>query len=234
MEPSSFKRSVTQDLSDVSPPVSRGALVDVIKGKFSPVVVLSIQFVPVKRVQITFEDPKMKGRMERYDTIDLNGVKCKIVSGGPTAQNVLIYHFPFEEDNAHLQAHLSPFGKVLRVRLQHYPDMPDISTGTCIVRMVPDKPIPRNLTLGSYRDKCWYVGQPTECDICRGAHEAKDNPLRGKCQNCWQEGHLARDCPNPPKLGVLLQLPHLLPQRPPTRGSLVVISLPGTLRILIL
>ena len=29
---------------------------EVIKAKFSPATVLSIQFVPVKRVQVTFED----------------------------------------------------------------------------------------------------------------------------------------------------------------------------------
>ena len=157
----------------------------------------------------------MKEHVEKYDTVDLNGVKCPIISAGPTAQNVLIYHFPFEEDNSRLQAYLSPFGKVLSVRLQHYPSLQDISTGTRIVRMVREQPIPRNLTIGSHRVKCWYVGQPIECDICRGAHVAKDCALRGKCRNCKQDGHMARDCPNPPQAWGVAPAPSLIPTPQP-------------------
>ena len=56
MGPGSYKKTVTFNLVDISPSVSRGDLVEVIKAKFSPAIVLSIQFVPVKLVQVTFED----------------------------------------------------------------------------------------------------------------------------------------------------------------------------------
>ena len=82
----------------------------------------------------------MKERVERLEVIDLNGVKCRIVNGGPSAQNILIYHFSYEEENTHLQAFLSPFGKILSIKYQHYPNMLDVSTGTRIVRMVREKP----------------------------------------------------------------------------------------------
>ena len=188
---------------------------EVIKAKFRPALVLSVQFVPVKQVQVTFEDSKMKDNVEKFETIDLNGVKCPIVGGGPIAQNILIYHFPYEEDDARLKTFLSPFGKVLSIRYQHYPGMPDVSTGTCIVRMIREKAIPRNLNIGSIRVKCWYVGQPIECDICRGAHVAKDCPMRGKCRNCRQEGHLAKDCPNPPQAWGVAPAPTLIPTPQP-------------------
>ena len=187
MGPGSYKKTVTFNLTDISSSVSRGELVEVIKAKFSPAIVLSIRFVPVKRVQVTFEDSKMKDHVEKFETIDFNGVKCPIVSGGPSAQNILIYHFPYEEDDSRLKTFLSPFGKILNIRYQHFPGMPEVSTGTRIVRMVRDKAIPRNLNIGNIRVKCWYVGQPIECDICRGAHVAKDCPIRGKCRNCRQE-----------------------------------------------
>ena len=135
--------------------------------------------------------------------------------GGPTAQNILIYHFPYEEDDARLKTFLSPFGKVLSIRYQHYPGTPDVSTGTRIVRMIREKAIPRNLNIGSIRVKCWYVGQPFECDICRGAHVAKDYPMRGKCRNCRQEGHLAKDCPNPPQAWGVAPAPTLIPPPQP-------------------
>ena len=70
--PGSYKKTVTLNLVDVSPSVSRGELVKIIKAKFSPTVVLSIQYVPVERVQVTFEDSKIKEHVELYDTIDLN------------------------------------------------------------------------------------------------------------------------------------------------------------------
>ena len=188
---------------------------EVIKAKFRPAIVLSVQFVPVKRVQVTFEDSKMKDNVEKFETIDLNGVKCPIVRGGPTAQNILIYHFPYEQGDARLKTFLSPSGKVLSIRYQHYPGMPDVSTGTRIVRMIREKAIPRNLNIGSIRVKCWYVGQPIECDICRGAHVAKDCPMRGKCRNCRQEGHLAKDCPNPPQAWGVAPAPTLIPTAQP-------------------
>ena len=215
MGPGSYKKTVILNLKDITPSVSRGELAEAIKAKFNPAVVRSVQFVPVKRVQVTFEDSKMKEHVEWFEVIDLNGVKCPIVSGGPSAQNILIYHFPYEEENARLQAFLSPFGKILSIKYQHYPDMPDVSTGTRIVRTVRERAIPRNLNIGSHRVKGWYVGQPTECDICRGAHVAKDCPIRGKCRKCCQEGHLAKECPNPPQPQGVAPAPTLVPNPNP-------------------
>lgn len=169
----SYKKTVALNLTDVSPSVFRGEFVGIIKAKFRPAVVLSMKFFPVKRVQVTF---KMKEHVERYDIIDLNGIKCPIVSGGPGPENVLIYHFPCKEDDACLKNFLSPFAKILSIKYQHYPGAPAVSTH--IVWMVRDKAIPRNLN--NIMVKCWYVGQPVECDICRGTHVAKDCPIRRK------------------------------------------------------
>ena len=124
--------------------------------------------------------------------------------GGPTAQNILIYHFPYEEDDARLKTFLSPFGKVLSIRCQHYPGMPDVSTGTRIVCMIREKAIPRNLNIGSIRVKCWYVGQPIECDICWGAHVANAGTVAKRVT--WP-----KIVPILPKLGALPRLPPLFP-----------------------
>ena len=58
MGPGSYKKTVILNLAEISASVSRNELVEVIKAKFSPAKVISVQFVPVKRVQVTFEDPK--------------------------------------------------------------------------------------------------------------------------------------------------------------------------------
>ena len=165
----------------------------------------SIQFVPGKNVQITFNDSKTKESIEKHEYITINDARFAVVCGGPKIQNVLIHHYPSEEDNHRLWIVLSGFGEVRDSQYQHYPDLCSISTGTRVVRMVRHSPIPRSLDVGGYVCKTWYVGQPVECDICQGGHVSKNCPLRGKCRRCLESGHMARDCKNspPPSLGVL-------------------------------
>lgn len=62
-----------------------------------------------------------------------------------------------------------------------------------------EKSIPRNISVNGHCVKAWYVGQPLECDICRGGrHIAQNCPERGRCRNCRELGHLARDSTNRP------------------------------------
>ena len=86
------------------------------------------------------------------------------------------------------------------IRYQRYSSSATLSTGNRLVRMVRKKHIPRSLNVAGYAIKTWYAGQPTECDIYREAHVAKNCPFRGKCRKCMQEGHVARDCTNPPNV----------------------------------
>ncbi|XP_044170619.1 uncharacterized protein LOC122954644 [Acropora millepora] len=65
--------------------------------------------------------------------------------------------------------------------------------------MEREHPIRRNLDVGGYRVKVWYVGQPLECDICSKGHISRDCPVRDKCRKCLEPGHMARDCLNPPR-----------------------------------
>ena len=94
---------------------------------------------------------------------------------------------------------MSSFGEVRDIQYQHYPDLCSISTGTRVLKMVQNSPIPRSLDVAGYMCKTWYVGQPVECDICEGGHVSKNCPLKGKCRRCLESGHMARDCKNPPK-----------------------------------
>ena len=73
-----------------------------------------IQVVPGKSVQITLNDSKTK-----ESTVKINDVRCAVVSGGPKVQNVLIHHYPFEENNHRLWIILSGFGEVRDIHYQH-------------------------------------------------------------------------------------------------------------------
>ena len=104
-----FKRTVVLDLSDVPTSVPRAELVTAIKGKFTPFVIESIQFVPVKLVEITFADPECKGIVEGFDFVTLGGAKCKVMYAGPRAQNVMLYHYRSEESNDRLLTFFSSY-----------------------------------------------------------------------------------------------------------------------------
>ena len=191
-----FKRTVALDLSGFSSYDVAKMVYKRFEGSSS---VQSIQFVPGKNVQITLKDSKTKESIEKHGYITINDARCAVVGGGPKVQNVLIHHYPFEEDNHRFWIALSSFGEVRDIQYQHYPDLCSISTGTRVVKMVRNSPIPRSLDVGGYMCKTWYVGQPVECDICQGGRILKNCPLKGKCRRCLESGHMARDCKNPPK-----------------------------------
>ena len=154
----------------------------------------------VKMSKSPLKTLKTKESIEKHEYITIIDVRCAVGGGGPKVQNVLIHHYPFEKYNHRLWIALSSFGEVGDIQYQHYPDLCSISTGTRVVKMVRNSPIPRSLDVGGYMCKTWYVGQPVECDICEGGHVSQNCPVKGKCRQCLESGHMARDCKNPPPL----------------------------------
>ena len=194
-----IKKTIAIDLSPLSPDLSRQDLVRILVNKFENVTIKAIQFVPVKLVHVTFQDSVTKDYYAHVENIILEGISCRILGVGPQARTVFVYHYPFEEDDNRLKLALGPFGKVLDVRHQHYVCFNSVCTGTRLVKMVREHPIRRNLDVGGYRVKVWYVGEPLECDICSRGHISRDCPVRDKCRKCPELGHMARNCPNPPR-----------------------------------
>ena len=194
-----IKRTIAIDLSPLSPDLSRQDLVRILISKFENVTIKAIQFVPVKLVHITFEDSATREHYAHVENIVLEGISCRVLGVGPLARTVYIYHYPFEEDDNRLKLALGAFGKVLDIRHQHYAGFNSVCTGTRLVKMEREHPIRRNLDVGGYRVKVWYIGQPLECDICSRGHISRDCPVRDKCRKCLEPGHMARNCPNPPR-----------------------------------
>ena len=114
----------------------------------------------------------------------------------PNWVNVVVYNYPYDAPDHYISDALKFFGTIDKVRYQHWTNLPEIATGTRVVRMNLTRSIPRFMKIHTYRCKVWYRGQPVYCDICKaGTHLASNCPYKGKCLSCEGVGHLARNCP---------------------------------------
>ena len=114
----------------------------------------------------------------------------------PNWVNVLVYNYPFDTPNAPITSALGIYGTIQTVRFQYWTNLPEVATGTRIVRMNLMGRIPRFVMIGRYRCKVWYCGQPIYCDICKeSTHIAFNCPFKGKCLACKEIGHVACQCP---------------------------------------
>ena len=142
-----------------------------------------------------------KKTLEDLREVPINGVQCSVLRPEPPPSrlvHVLVYQYPYEVPNDPVANMLDKFGAVKDVSFQRWTSMPEVSTGTRLVRMVVDKDIPRFLHIRGIWCKVWYRDQPLTCDICRkGGHKASSCPDKGKCLRCHQSGHMSKNCSNP-------------------------------------
>ena len=136
-------------------------------------------------MHITFEESATREHYAHIENIILEGISCGVLGVGPQARTVYVYHYPFEEDDNQLKLALGAFGKVLEIRHQHYAGFNSVCTGTRLVKMARELPI-RNLDIGGYRVKVWYIRQRLEYDICSRGHISKDCPVRDKYRKCLE------------------------------------------------
>lgn len=61
-------------------------------GGLKRVVIKAIQYVQVKIVHVTFEGCATRDYYICSEHIELEGVNCCVLSAGPQAQQVLVYH----------------------------------------------------------------------------------------------------------------------------------------------
>ena len=79
--------------------------------------------------------------------------------------------------------------------MQTYSGMPDVFTGTRVVKVTLTKDLPSSARVSGFDVRLWYQGQPQVCPVCRSySHRVKDCPFNGLCRRCSQPGHMAREC----------------------------------------
>ena len=130
-------------------------------------------------------------------SILIRGVKCQVIRPALPGDRVLVYHYPYENDDSQVERALSQFGLVKDVSYQSWVGLKDVHTGTRVVRMDRTTRIPRSIMIDGFRCKIWYRGQPVTCDVCREeGHVAAKCSRKSTCFNCRQLGHMAHDCPD--------------------------------------
>ena len=161
--------------------------------------VLAIQQCPNKTARVTFDDKTACEIVQLRGELEMDGVKVSVVPPPPPPPNwvnVVVYNYPYDAPDSYITDALESYGNIQGVRYQHWTNLPEIATGTRIVRINLKRSIPRFVMVHTYRCKVWYRGQPTYCDICKGgSHIAFNCPYKGKCLGCKGIGHFARNCP---------------------------------------
>lgn len=160
--------------------------------------VVAIQRCPNRIARVTFEvgGEAVLNEFLEGESILVRGVVCHVTFPAPPAENVLVYHFPYEKDDRQVKEVLSRYGSIKNVTYQSWTNLEGVHTGTRIVKMDRTGEIPRSLMIGGHRCKIWYRGQAVVCDICRGAgHVAAKCPAKGNCFRCHEPGHRAQECP---------------------------------------
>ena len=197
-----LKRTMVLDISGLPATLGRFEIAKAVDDLYCEnFVVKSVQFMPGKRLHVVFDTPEAKNAAEQFMQATIHGVTCRVVESGPQVQLINIYHYPYEEDNAPLLAVLGRYGEVRDIRYQRYSSSATLSTGNRLVRMVRKNTyLAPLMSLGVLSRRGMRGNQLSATFVARLTSPRTARLARGKCRKCMQEGHVARDCTNPPNV----------------------------------
>ena len=113
---------------------------------------MAIQQCPSRIARVTFEEGGEAAKADFQDQqfIRICGVECEVISPAPPVEKVLVYNFPYENNDAPVRKVLSEYGEVKGISHQTWVGLPGIHTGTRVVNMVRSSTIPRSLVIAGY------------------------------------------------------------------------------------
>ena len=156
--------------------------------------VRGIQFMQNGVVRVTYKEPAQCDAA-LTSGIRFRGAALRTSPVDSRTRLVYVRDLPVEVPVDGLKVHLRAFGVIHSVSMQTYPGMPQVFTGTRVVKVTLAKDLPSSARVSGFDVQFWYQGQPQACPVCRSyGHRVKDCPFNGLCRRCSQPGHMAREC----------------------------------------
>ena len=156
--------------------------------------VRGIQFMQNGVVRVTYKEPAQCDAA-LTSGIRFRGAALRTSPVDSRTRLVYVRDLPVEVPVDGLKVYLRAFGVVHSVSMQTYPGMPQVFTGTRVVKVTLAKDLPSSARVSGFDVRFWYQGQPQACPVCRSyGHRVKDCPFNGLCRRCSQPGHMAREC----------------------------------------
>ena len=156
--------------------------------------VRAVQFMPNGVVRVTYKEPAQCDAA-LTSGISFRGASLRVAPVDCRTRLVYIRDLPVEVPDDGLKVYLRAFGVVHSCVMQTYPRLPQVATGTRVVKVTLTKDLPSSARISGFDVRFWYQGQPQACPVCRSyGHRVKDCPFNGLCRRCSQPGHMAREC----------------------------------------
>ena len=156
--------------------------------------VRAVQFMRNGVVPVTYEEPAQCDAA-LASGISFRGASLRVAPVDSRTRLVYVRDLPVEVPDDGLIVYLRAFGVVHSCVMQTYPRLPQVATGTRVVKVTLTKDLPSSARISGFDVRFWYQGQPQACPVCRSyGHRVKDCPFNGLCRRCSQPGHMAREC----------------------------------------
>ena len=134
------------------------------------------QILPRLQIRVLFKNGTLRRRFDMRG-IDFRGIHLQPESAYESITQVFVEGAPFQFPNELFREPLSFYGRVTQTKHLAVKGYPHIQSGTRMVSMCLQKPIPAFVTFAGFRCKVWYHDQPTTCF------------------RCGQTGHMQSACP---------------------------------------
>ena len=136
--------------------------------------VRGVQFMPNGVVRVTYKAPA-QCEAALASGISFRGAPLCIAPVDSRTRLVYVRDLPVEVPVDGLKVYLRASGVVHSCLMQTYPGLPQVSTGTRVVKVALAKDLPSSARVSGFDVHFWYQGQPQACPVCRSyGHRVKD------------------------------------------------------------